>query len=528
METSSPPLKLRDYQLEAVEALWNALYTGDSALCVMPTGVGKTEVMIELLRKSVDKKPDIKAAILVNKIGLVEQTARRFSKHLPTGVFCGSLKRRELTESITVASIQSIFSANLECVNLIVLDEVHNVNQDAGRYISFIDVLKKKNDKLKVIAFTATPYRASGPIYGKGKLFPNITYQKDLAEMIERGFLVTPRMKRVNEQFDVSKLHVRAGEFMAEEIEALTLDADKVRAQITDALSRLEDRKKVVWACSSIAHCELVHSMLTDAGILHSKMSTEDRDRNQMEFEHGRFKHLVFVSIVSEGYDYPPIDSVVLMRPMRSPVLYVQTIGRGLRPAPDKTDLLVLDYGKVVETIGPLDNPRVSGGPGRPAKAVENTHMFCPSCLEYIFKSVTNCPACDAPIREDRNPIKSLTNRAAEESELLRAKDKIRSADVKDVTVRKYVSKNNNTCLKITYYPSSFAMSPISEFFVWNNEWALSRALNRLSELGFDILEKKAHMDAYIGSAPRIPKEVFFKLDKYPRVVRLSFDSDGS
>jgi hypothetical protein len=92
---------------------------------------------------------------------------------------------------------------------------------------------------------------------------------------------------------------------------------------------------------------------------VHSLMKSAEQTDALREFEQGDTRHLVFVSKVSEGYDFPAIDAVVLFRPMRSPTLYIQTVGRGLRLHPDKSDCLVLDYGKVVSHCGRLDRPVV-------------------------------------------------------------------------------------------------------------------------------------------------------------------------
>ncbi|WP_350448928.1 DEAD/DEAH box helicase, partial [Streptococcus pseudopneumoniae] len=81
---------------------------------------------------------------------------------------------------------------------------------------------------------------------------------------------------------------------------------------------------------------------------------------NEMEyFLNGEARHMVFVTALSEGWDHPPIDALCLLRPTRSPVLYVQLAGRVLRPYDGKVDSLILDYGNVVKNLGPLDNPRI-------------------------------------------------------------------------------------------------------------------------------------------------------------------------
>jgi len=503
--------------------LWNQLYKEQTALCVLSTGTGKTEIFIEFLKKALTLKPELRAIILVNKINLLTQTARRIGTELTgnrVGVFYG--KEKELSP-ITVACIQSIYKLTLDNLNLIILDETHNVDQNDGRYIDFI----RNHPAAKLIAFTATPYRtASGPIYGAGKLFTKITYQKQLKEMIQAGFLVEPRMKRTEEQFDISQLRTRAGEFMSEDVSELVSDEKKVRAQVQDAIPRLRDRKSVVWACALISHAEDVKTALgeegEDAVVLHSKMSEDERIAAQKEFETGLARHLVFVSIVSEGYDHPPIDAVVLMRPMKSPVLYVQTVGRGLRISEGKKDCLILDYGKVVETIGPLDNPKMNDKESRKKKQEPTLMKFCPACLEYVHRKEPQCPACSHVFFTREAP--KLEKKAANVGDLVSWQpQKPKMMELSHVELEKYHSKSGNDCLRVTYYPKSIVGEyPVSEFFVWSNDYAQQRLFKRLGEMQVklcaDINEQAAQ------AIQTMPTMIEYEMDgKYPRVKRLFF-----
>jgi hypothetical protein len=140
--------------------------------------------------------------------------------------------------------------------------------------------------------------------------------------------------------------------------------------------------------------------------VIHSQ-----KDNNIKEFEDGNLRHLVFVSIVSEGYDYPPIDAIVLMRPTRSPVLYVQIVGRGLRPYKDKVNCLVLDYGRVIETLGHISDPLINAG--KKSKGVTEIKMkFCPQCYEYCQLSAQTCPECEYQFSSSKKEVnlKNLTS----------------------------------------------------------------------------------------------------------------------
>lgn len=516
-------ITLRPYQQEAVDALWEELFTSRTALCVISTGGGKTEIMMRVIARAVEAKPTVRVIILVNKVQLLEQTYRRFGKefgYVDVGMYCGSINKKSVHNKITIASIQSIYSVDLKSVDMIVLDECHNVDQESGRYFSFLS--KYKN--AKILAFTATPYRSTGYIYGPKKLFTKITYSRGLKDLIADGFLVRPVIKRMEEKFDTSKLHVRMGEFRQEEVERLTSDEDKVCKQIVDAIPRMIDRRKVVWACSSINHCELVNRLLKSYGedscTLHSKMQDAERIEAQRSFERGSARHMVFVSIVSEGYDHPPIDCVVLMRPIRSPVLYVQTCGRGLRLAPNKSDLLVLDYGGVVETLGPLDSPMISsGGGGSKVDVVKTGMKFCPQCLSYVTAFSKVCPDCHY-VYPQPNSIEKLFDRA-HEGTILSEPKKPKRVEIRSTSLSKFKSKNGNDCLKITYHPTNIFSPPINEYHVWGNQWAERRMMKRLIELDVDLM---ATLEEQVSQVvKRKPSAINVLEEKYTKVLSIEF-----
>lgn len=346
---------LRPYQLEAVEAVWTALLLRNRALCVMPTGAGKTECFIKIVEEELQENPSSRICVVMGRVDLVKQTAVRFMKALKTidiGIYCAQLKQKNLRQKITIASVQSIPAKST--FDLLIIDECHAVDYQKGRYSALAQ------NSGRIIGFTATPYRPEGYLYGDGKFFREIDFQLPMKDLIDMGFLVRPVAKRVNEQFDLTGLQVRGGEFVQEQVNNLTERDDKIDAQLADAMIRLEGRKKVAWQCSSIKHAEMLWAKLKDAAIVHSQLTYDERTFQLNSFVKGDKRHMVFVTILSEGFDFPPIDAICLMRPTKSPVLYVQTVGRGLRPFAGKQDCLVLDYGKVVETLGTVDRPFVS------------------------------------------------------------------------------------------------------------------------------------------------------------------------
>lgn len=444
------------------------MFTHDDQLVQLPTGSGKTIIFVGLLEKCLAKKADLSASVLVNKIKLVDQTKEKLLLAIneeDIGLFCGSLGDYEMSRSITVASIQSI-SRRTPVLNILIIDEAHNA-ENSPTYNNFIKRCREANPKLKIIRFTATPYTLNGFIFGAGRDIKELTYQRTLNEMIAEGYLVPPVFKSSKEKFDTSGIQKKRGEFIMSQVEKLSKDQAKVQRQVEDALPRLTDRKKIVWSATCIEHATMIQAEIQkveEASVIHSEMSDSARARNLEDFEEGSVRHLVSIMIVTEGYDHPPIDAIVMMRPTRSAVLYVQLVGRGLRPFPGKEDCLVLDYGEVVENLGHPNAPYIPGVGGK-GKAAEKRALICPACDEINFLPVRECRSCAYEfLKKESTKIertKSLTEQAAEYSFNANGKREKIIPVLAFQLDENYRSKAGNDCLKITY---ATLEGPVTEF----------------------------------------------------------------
>lgn len=445
-----------------------SLFTGS-------TGLGKTEILIALIKRSIEARSDIKVCFIVNKLGLLSQTVSRIQRALGDVVSVYSGKEKDLTKQIVVASIQSLHKRNVP-FNLVILDEAHNVNQTEGMYYKFISNLAPKT---KVVACTATPFRADGYIYGEDKWFNKPCFSKGLEWSIENKFLVPPTCKRVKEKFDTRKLKIRMGDYDMASLNELVSDKDKLVSQVEDALPQLTGRHTIIWACINIKHAEAITAILTAAGedvsILHSKQDNAESSYNKYMFECGIHRHLVFVTIVSEGYDHPPIDAVVLMRPTRSPIMYIQVIGRGLRLSEGKNNCLVLDYGGVIENLGPLHDPVISTKKKNKKGVIEIKMKFCTHCYEYCELKAKVCPCCEEPFPEPEVNLKNLTTKAYQETH--------HTLMVVGITTDLYTAKSGNECNRITYHFQELFFERVVEYYVISSYKARMFLQNRLSEL---------------------------------------------
>lgn len=413
--------KLRSYQQEAIEELFKDVVKTKRGLLCLPTGTGKTVTIAGFIQQKTKKS----VLFLVNKIKLAEQAKREFENFLGEEIGLYQASNKEIRR-VTVATVQSITKIENN-FDLIIMDEAHGLTDSILEWIA---------DKY-FIGVTATPYYIVGP----DKPFQRISYQKTSKWAVDNGFMVDARLKHGRESFDTSKLKTVNGDYIQKELGELVDDPLKILMQVRDALPLLSGRSKIVWACVSIKHCEALKECLQACGEMAQAVHSNLDEIDMTPFESGEFRHLCFVTMVSVGYDFPPIDAVVLMRPTRSVVLMVQTIGRGLRPYKDKKDCLVLDYGNVILNCGTIHNPIVKHK-GVKKDIIEIDMKFCPKCLEYVHKSVKEC---ECGHEFTRGPIDVLKNLE------YKAYNPERKMLVRSVFEAPYISKSGKKMFRIEY-----------------------------------------------------------------------------
>jgi DNA repair protein RadD len=396
-------MELRPYQREAVDAVYRHLRErADNPVIVIPTAGGKTPVMATICRDAVQQW-DGRVLVLAHVKELLEQTAgtlHRVAPDLPMGIFSAGLGRRDLGYAVTVAGIQSIYrrAADLPPLDLVIVDEAHCIPPEGdGMYRQFLAEAKVVNPQVRTIGLTATPFRmSSGPICRPDHFLNAVCYEAGVRELIVAGYLSPLRTKAGSEKADWSALHIRGGEYVADEVEAM-MDTDRlVRSACAEIVEHTRDRRSVLIFASGIEHGGHVQRVLgqehgVQCGFVTGDTPGGERDRLVDDFRAGRLKYLANVNVLTTGFDAPGIDCIAMLRPTLSPGLYYQMVGRGFRLAPGKADCLVLDFGGNVLRHGPVDALRIEE-PGRgdgeaPAKE-------CPQCHAVIAAGYATCPEC--------------------------------------------------------------------------------------------------------------------------------------
>lgn len=396
-------MQLRPYQRECVDAVYDHLRTRDDNPCaVVPTAGGKTPIMATICKDAIGRW-DGRVLILAHVKELLEQTADKLRAVCPEvdfGIYSAGLKRRDTSHSVIVAGIQSVYkrACELDAFDLVLVDEAHLIPLEGeGMYRQFLADAKVINPELRIIGFTATPFRLkTGPICTPEGFLNTICYEVGVRELIAGGYLSPLITKAGINKADFEQLHVRGGEFIADEMEALMDDDRLVEAACDETVGYAADRNAVLIFASGIKHGDHMVRVLSEkhgieCGFVTGETPTKDRDAILGRFRRGELKYLCNVNVLTTGFDAPHIDCVALVRPTMSPGLYYQMVGRGFRLHPDKENWLVLDFGGNVLRHGPVDDIQVTtmdrGDGEAPAKE-------CPECQAVIAAGFATCPQC--------------------------------------------------------------------------------------------------------------------------------------
>lgn len=412
-------MQLRPYQSAAISAVYAALRERtDNPCVVIPTGGGKTPVIASICNDVV-KNWSGRAVVLAHVRELLEQSAEKIyamSPGLPVGVYSAGLRSRDLGYAITVASIQSIFkrAGDLGPVDLILVDEAHMIaDKDDGMYREFIADAKIVNPHSRVVGFTATPFRMrSGSICTDDGILNHVCFEIGVRELIVGGFLSPLKTKGGIASVDTSKLHVRAGEYVASEVEQLVNTDSLVEAACDEIIEYTRgtgfNRNSTLIFASGIAHAEHIVRIFrerhnVECGIVTGSTPAGERREILDAFRSGRLHYLVNVNVLTTGFDAPNVDCVALMRPTLSAGLYYQMVGRGFRMSPGKADCLVLDFGQNVKRHGPVDAIRVRDRSGATPADNRAAVKECPKCHEILHAGFGRCPCgyeFPPPVRE--------------------------------------------------------------------------------------------------------------------------------
>ena len=397
------PLQLRDYQQQAISDIRQAFNAGNrSALLQLPTGGGKTIIFAEITRLATQRGRTV--LILVHRRELIDQASDKLKRiGVEHGIICAGYKPRPAL--VQVASVQTLarrLKLQPFTPRLIIIDEAHH----AVPGNTYGKVLNYWPDALW-LGVTATPCRLDGR--GMGQMFKSLILGPSVADLTAEGHLSPARLYAPPLKVDLSNVHTRAGDFANNEA-AKAMDRPTITGDAIAHYKRLADGLPGVAFCCNVSHAHSVTASFRNAGInaetLFGETPKSDRAQIVQDFAHGKLQVLVTVDVVSEGFDCPAASVALLLRPTKSEALYLQQVGRVLRPSANKFHAIVLDHVGNISRHGFPDDERdwtlndrekrgSKGGP--PAPAVR----MCPNCFA-AFKPAPVCPECGHEFQADR------------------------------------------------------------------------------------------------------------------------------
>ena len=335
-------MELRPYQAEAKASVFEQWDKGAfKTLLVLPTGCGKTIVFAKVAEDCV--RQGYRVLILAHRGELLEQAADKIKKS--TNLGCATEKAEQTCLGswfrITVGSVQSmqrekrLSQFSEDYFNVIIIDEAHHCISDGYQKVL------QHFPSAKVLGVTATPDR--GDMRNLGEFFESLAYEYTLPKAIREGYLSPIKAMTIPLQLDLSGVSIQSGDFKAGEI-ATALDP--YLHQIADEMMKYcRDRKTVVFL-PLVKTSQKFKEILNEKGFKAAEVNGESKDRAEVleAFDKGEYNVLCNSMLLTEGWDCPSVDCVIVLRPTKVRSLYSQMVGRGTRLCEGKSHLLLLDF----------------------------------------------------------------------------------------------------------------------------------------------------------------------------------------
>lgn len=379
--------QLRDYQQEASDASIRFFRNGSdrNGLLILPTGSGKSLCIADIAHRL-----DGNVLVFQPSKEILEQNYAKLKSYgvEDCSIYSASFRRKEISR-ITFATIGSV-KAHMEDFNhfrYIIVDECHTCNPQGGIYRKFFDCADRK-----ILGLTATPYRlyaslqyldwegkqvfrpkdeeksmefdqriASRQIRMENKcilkfltrmrprIFHDVIYQVDISTLLQRGYLATLRYFDLSIMTHAALKRNSTGMDFDDDALKMQYDQCNLRTHLINIVRRLQrpkdgrPRKGILVFTRFIEESELLCEYIEGCAIITGSTPQKERERILKEFKEGKIKVVTNVGVLTTGFDYPELDTVVMARPTMSLALYYQIVGRAIRPHPDKESAWIVD-----------------------------------------------------------------------------------------------------------------------------------------------------------------------------------------
>lgn len=359
---------LRPYQREAVDRAVTFLQssTPGNAIVVMPTGSGKSLVIASIVQAL-----DGPCIVFQPSKEILEQNAHKLRSYgYSPAIFSASIGRKEIGE-ITFATIGSVKNHPhlFEHMKYVLVDECHFVNSKGGMYKEFFQRL----GNVKILGLTATPYRLTTDGFGGSILkfitrtnpcvFSRMIYYVQNETLFESGHLAKLEYFEIK-GFNRNKLQTNStgADYTDQSVQRHFKEID-FQGMLLKAVNRLREinRKGVLVFTRFIDEAAWLVERTSDSAIVTGETPKLERERILRDFKSGKIKVIANVGVLTTGFDYPELDTVVLARPTMSLALYYQMVGRAIRPHPDKPYSMIVDMVGLQSQFGRVEDLKIQG-----------------------------------------------------------------------------------------------------------------------------------------------------------------------
>lgn len=385
---------LRLYQTAAIERVWQAMAEGRRRpILMMATGAGKTKTAAEIIRRALAKGKRV--VFTVPAVELIDQTIQALWKEgiRDVGVIQADHPMTNPMAPVQVASVDTLARRGVPAdVDLVIVDEAHRASKVIFRWMA-------KEPATPFIGLSATPWTK-----GLGRHWNDLVIGATTRQLISEGYLSPFRVFAPSHP-DLAGVRTVAGDYAEDEL-AEAMDKPKLTADVVQTWLKLGENRPTLCFAVNRAHARSLERDFQAAGVavgyVDGKTPPSDRRELKRAFASGEIRVVVNVGVLTTGVDWD-VRCIILARPTKSEMLYVQIIGRGLRTAEGKADCLILDHSDTTLNLGfvtDIHHDRLSDGSERKAGVADRQERpapkpkECPSCSYLKPAGVHKCPSC--------------------------------------------------------------------------------------------------------------------------------------
>lgn len=424
---------------------------------------GKSVLIGALIHRIMQTYPNQRILMITHVKELIEQNYQKLITiwpDAPIGIYSAGIGKKQPWTDIVYGGIQSMYKqANkLGHRDIILIDEVHLLNpSQTGMYMQFINDLKKINPHLKVVGFSATPWRLKGGslLHQKNAILTDIIYEIGIKELVDKGYLSPLIGKSSAVQANMTGVKITAGEFNLKQAENAIDKEELTKAALDEIEVLAKDRKHFLFFCTGIQHSKHIKDALRtrgwDAEVITCNTPKNERTALLQRFKQSKSRMaLINNAVLTTGVDLPNIDCIILLRATASSVLYIQMLGRGMRLSESKKNCLCLDFAGNIERFGAIDlisaprykNKKDDGKPTSPPQKI------CPNCRESILIAINECH-CGYIFPESEKPQHDMT---ASTAAIMSHEIKPIKHEVTEVKYASHTGPSGIPTMRVSYY----------------------------------------------------------------------------